>query len=836
MNQQNLNPRDDEMQENLERLADSIQPTPAFVAELERKLKNAHQPKRGFSLPSLREMFPALGLALALVALGFGLNYILRNLAPVQPQPAVDETPTLVPSPEPFIVEETANPDDAEYKFYDQPVTLEVPFPDAPAQMNIFLTGDEARATLESVRALATQFGMAGEIYQTPDLTGKGQTDFLVVDGNQRLEVISDRYFNYYPDFTRWRMPVITAALDEPTPEVNATIANFLQSKGFNVSYKVTTSQLLGAYIVQPLTPDGFPIVHEYFASNGITIRMDGSNILSAEFSLLSYNPVATGSILSAEEAFQKFLDPTNDGGGYLMGMNGSSAVQPEIWYRAYPKNETVTIWGYVNSFPSLDGGAPLVTFDGYTATGDFSNLPAETWMKFIQATGQIKTENGADIFAVESWNFFDGFEDGFFGTLQRVGADVQLVTEDGSVFTVPDVPADLSLPKENMYLVGVKQDNVFEWKSMEYWSNGLGGGGGGGGGGIGFYKLNLTGSPVPFPTASAPPLASADGIPYIVVAGDTCASIAAAFIVDVNDIISINNLPADCSTLAIGQTIYLPFAAAMPPQDVNLRGILSITIFEKEDGSRRFNYGFLNMGAANEIDAFYYYILEGDGLEALQQYNGRPMDVWGKLEALNGVPTINVERFEIPFPDLQFQIMKGVESTIEIEGQAATLLTDESGAQFVELGTNCHDIVDPATSLGIMTGEAVVMEVLAVPDLTVGGYPAICVFSMAQAINPKNGEPMQLEVAADQPSILPEQPNVDDGTLPTLTVESIELVYYVPNPRYLTPDPNGEPFYIQPVWLFIGHYSNGDAFFVMVQALTRDYLLPELAPFTAPG
>lgn len=835
MTHENLNPRDDEMKEKLESIANSIEPNPAFVHELERTLKAAHQPKHRFALPTLRGMFPALGLAFALIALGFGLNYILRALAPVQPQPSVENSSTLVPTPKPSIIEETASPDGNTYEYYDQKVFLNAPLPEAPALVNIFLPSDQTRATIESVRALAAQFGMAGQIYQMPDLMGNGETDFLIVDGNQRLEVTSDRYFNYYPDFTRWRMPVVSTAADELTPEIEATIAEFLQSKGFNFSYKVTISPLLGAYLVQPLTPDGFPIVHEYFASNGITIRMDGTNILSAEFSLLNYNPVATGSIISAEEALQMFVDEENS--GVLVGMNGSRTTEQEIWYRSYPKDTTVTIWGYVSSFPSLEGSAPLVTFDGYTATGDFSNLPAETWMKFIQATGQIQTENGADIFVVESWTFFQGTDDGYFGTLQRVGADVQLVTDAGETYIIPEIPDDIPLPMENMYLVGVRQDNVFEWKSMEHWPNGLGGGGGGGGGGFGFYKLNLTGNPVPFPSTTATPIVE-NGIPYVVVQGDTCASIAAAFIVSAKDIITLNNLPADCSTLAVGQTIYLPFAEAMPPQDVNLRGIVSITILEKEDGSQRFNIGFITMGPSDNFDTFYYYILEGENLEGLQQYNGRPVDVWGKLGALDGVPSINVERFEIPFPDLQFQIMKGTEAATEINGEPAVLFTDESGAQFLETGQNCYDRSDPAGAIGISTGEPVLLEALAVPDQTYGGYPVICVYSMALATNPKSGEPMQMDITADQVSILPEQPNVEDGTLPSLTIESVQFVYYVPNPRYLTQDPAiaSEPPYIQPAWLFIGHYSNGDAFFVLIQALTKDYLLPEVAPFTAPG
>ena len=73
------------------------------------------------------------------------------------------------------------------------------------------------------------------------------------------------------------------------------------------------------------------------------------------------------------------------------------------------------------------------------------------------------------------------------------------------------------------------------------------------------------------------------------------------------------------------------------------------------------------------------------------------------------------------------------------------------------------------------------------------------------------------------------------EGTAPTLTIEKVELVYYVPDPRASSPDPSA-PIYIQPVWRFYGHYSNGHRFEILVQALKEEYLLPELAPYTPPG
>ena len=123
-----------------------------------------------------------------------------------------------------------------------------------------------------------------------------------------------------------------------------------------------------------------------------------------------------------------------------------------------------------------------------------------------------------------------------------------------------------------------------------------------------------------------------------------------------------------------------------MPPERFDgQRGILSITIWEQTDGSQRMQYSLITSNPD-----FSYLILEGEGLESLQNNNSRPVAVWGTIGAKDGIPILNVEHFEIPFPDLQFQIMKGVEKSVELEGQTVLLFTDESGKAFVEFATNC--------------------------------------------------------------------------------------------------------------------------------------------------
>jgi hypothetical protein len=63
-----------------------------------------------------------------------------------------------------------------------------------------------------------------------------------------------------------------------------------------------------------------------------------------------------------------------------------------------------------------------------------------------------------------------------------------------------------------------------------------------------------------------------------------------------------------------------------------------------------------------------------------------------------------------------------------------------------------------------------------------------------------------------------------------------VEVVYYIPDPRYGLPESGTDPQYIQPAWRFYGHYSNGDELELLVQALKQEYLLPELAPYRPPG
>lgn len=817
MTHENMNPRDDEMQEKLERIAEGIQPSPAFVAELERKLKNVHQPKRGFSLPSLREMFPALGLALALIALGFGLNYILRTLAPVQPQPSVEET--LAPVPE----EISPTPTGEEYNRYGTTMYMQTALPASPAEAFVYNYLPEQKATLESARSLAAQFGFNGAAYQPPSIL-PDQSDFLIVDGNQWLSVHSDQHFEFFPDFPRYTSAINGGSL----PQNTNAIDEFLQSHGFGFDYEILPSEMYGGFLAAPLTPDGRVICYEYFKCAGLRFTFDDNDILSVSGDLPKYEPIGQYGIISAEAAFQLLLHPENI--TYDLGatgtLEGQHAYSPPIqtWLRPHPIEEAITLFGWMKSVPSAEGGAPLVTLDGYAVTGNIADIAPSMENTFVEAVGQFREENGAKTFALESQKTCERCEEGLLGSISQAGDRVILTTLEGETLVLPDA-SDLPLPLDNVYVIGARVGETFEWKSID--SRNMSGGGGGGGG-FGFFKLNLTGIPVPFPTPKpVSELGSGEPFAYTVVSGDTCQSIAYAFGVSTEEIIAANNMPADCSTLTIGQVLNIPAPASLSTETVEgLRGMINVTIYKQANGSQRVGYGF--MGAT---DPYPYYLLQGENLEELQAYQNRPVDVWGTVEYKEEGAILTVERYEIPFPDLQFQILRGSQSLTTLEGQPAALFTTDDGQTYVQFypggGVDGNLMSKP--------GDAMLIEALLIPGETFGGYPVVRAYGASMAVNPKNGEAAELQITASQINVIDETVE-PEFTPPTLTIERVMLVYYMPDPIFVTGEFQPDQRYIQPAWLFIGHYSNGSEFFFLVQALQRPFLLPEPAPLTQPG
>ncbi len=824
MNDKNLmTPEERAMAEMLEDAAEQVNVSPSFKTELEKKLMNAHQPKSGIGLFSFRKIASTAGWAIGWALLILMFIWVARTLAP-QPQPAAANTPfpsVETAAPESLVPEHTfdftvkegdtcgfiafkyettvekivalngltdtctltvgqvikipiktssviSTPQGDAYSWNGTSLYLNAPLPEAPAEAKIYITEDEVFATVNDVDALAGRFGMNGEIYQITGDTGSS-TDYLAVDGNQQLRVRSDRYFTYFPDTAG----KVSTGVYNDNSNAEALINEFMQAHGFNFEYRIERSQLYGAYIAMPLTPDGFALHHEHLNFSGIRFYFNKESIEYLEASLLKYDETAAASIISAQEAFDKLLDPiAGNGAGVLMGVSSGSGPEEESWRRIFPLDQTITYFGYMNSTgKSINGSAPLVTLDGYTVTGNIGGVTENMQNVFVNATGQFHDSDGYKTFEIQTWKIHDGYDEGYVGTIQREGEQVVINTLEGNKLIIPDMPSEIPLPFENVYIMGVTQGDTFEWKSFDT-RMAQGGGGGGGGGGQGFYQLNLTGTPVPLPTpmpAEAPP--STEGMPVL----------------------------------------------------EGTQGILHVILRESTDGSLRPEYGLYIEPTVGYASNFIQ--LEGDGLADLQIYNHLPVNIWATPDHIDGygVVVMKVSHYEIPYPDLKTEIIQGAETLGDVNGQSVALVTTEQGITYAEL----YEDGSPAP-YQFGDGDQVQVKALLIPDETFGEYPAIRVIGSQSPVVDPSTIPADSPFLSNEPDILPE--------IPTLTIERVELVYYMPDPHFVTTELTIDQRYLQPAWLFRGHYSDGSEFEYLIQALKDEFLLPELAPYTQPG
>ena len=880
-----VNSGDDNIARKLSQVAEKTNVNAQFAAELEERLRAAHRPKMSWSTLVFRHISPTLRWVALMILLALVLSWSIKNLVP-SPQPAINTTPTVpagtaTTTSEPMNLTATPVTQAGGYDFRRAKLYLRQPLPESPDQAHIYLLKKDEPATEEQARALANRFGIQGEMYTASDYIFN-TPDYLFSDGKQNLQVYSQRFFTYVADMSK------TSKVSTNTPNDNAEtiIREFLQARGFDFPFSIFLSDFFEAYIVQPLAPDSIPMQYESFTQPIMSVMLDEKGaVLRVDASLLDYDttPVGEYGIISAQEAFEKMRDDHILAGKMEFTHSPSGGLYD--WYRGYPDNQPVTVYGYLSTYPAGDPGKPaLVLIDGVPAIGNINGLESLDNYSFVKATGQYIIENGIRKFNVESWDRRVQ-ESPFSGTLSRQGAQIILTRDDGSgtqyaLIDPPlNPPLDIKAPA-SLEVNGVIVDNRISWTFMRLFDNNSGGGGGGGNG-LGFYKINLSGTPVPFPTAILQsdtnqgnveyvvkegdtlfaiaesygitpekivqanswleggvltpgktliiPVAESSPVlgQYTIKEGDTLSALAQTFGTTVDELMQLNNLTD--SNIYVGQTLNVP-VSEIPEQPVqDLRGYLYISIHNKGDGtsSKEYNLDVEQQGGGSSL-----YTMEGSVLSELDPYNALPILVNGTIDKTG---KLIVDSYKIPYPDLHFQILKGTQKVVELAGQTVTVFTTEDGTSYVEfLVTNN---IPNTTSLTGIQGDLIQQEVLIIPDETFGGMPVVHIYQ--SSIIQENGPEMEIQAdrirvfnADNDPNTLP------NFTQPNLIIEQVELAYYVSNPYYQVNDPNYSQRspYVQPVWHFRGHYEDGSGFDILIQALKQEFLLPELAPGLSPG
>lgn len=680
------------------------------------------------------------------------------------------------PTPIPILAPtSTPQPDLQVYERFGSTIYRAAEFPDAPAEMGIYTHTADGPVTIETAQMLAARFGVAGEVYRNTT-TLESSAPYIISDGKQRLVVYSSGRFTYYRDYS-------AAAPEAPVNLAVAklAIANFLPQVGFDFEYQVEPGigMSAGWFWARPKVLEGHVIRFDVGLAQGFSVKIDADgNVSVLDANLLNVDAQSVGSfgILSAQEAWEKYL---HSGLGVKQSSRSSPGGERFYWTRVYPDEQPTTIYGNLTIDQAVETSkSPLMMIDSHAISGNTAGLESLAPYSLVKAQGQFITRDGIRIFMVDTWEAVSQTSFAYLeGSLQQDDEQIRFHSAlDGAQYLVRDLPAALPIPAAKISINGVLESQELVWTSITYYPKGVSNMGGGGGGGN-FAILNLSGIPVAWPTPEPP----------------------------------IQVTPESLN----GQRLE------------EAQGTLTVNIYRKPDGSQRVEY--LLSTPEN------YYALTGANLNALDAYHNRPLTVWGVVTGYQTqypIPIVSVERFEIPFPDLEFQILTGTQELVTIDGQQVTLFISQDGQVYAQMMSNG----EPDSAILGREGDTVFMEVLVVPDELFGNYPAMRVFRGGVATSPKNGQPVEVEVTADRPYVMEEPQDSLPVVVPTLTIETIELAYFTSDPAYAQSYPAAMTPYIQPVWRFYGHYSDGSEVEVLAQALKQEYLYPEPAPSVEPG
>src|SRR5687767_9829534 len=165
--------------------------------------------------------------------------------------------PTPLPSPIPNEFT-TPAPDGEGYDWRGAKLYLAQPLPESPAEANVYQLRKDQQITPEESRALASRFGLQGEIYTSYDYVFS-VNDYYFTDGKQALEVYSNRRFIYTADLAKARTVTESAQSDD----AERIIREFLNVRGFDFPFKITPTDFFGGYNLELLAPDGLSIQYE---------------------------------------------------------------------------------------------------------------------------------------------------------------------------------------------------------------------------------------------------------------------------------------------------------------------------------------------------------------------------------------------------------------------------------------------------------------------------------------------------------------------------------------------------------------------------------------------
>ncbi len=738
-----------------------------FYHALDQKLQNTAT-RRGrrpfwgidFSLASILGAATLLALILLIILGSFFIPSLIG-----QPKPAatlVTKSPTVVPlqtllhTPTPVPTTSAVPTTPTIPVDGSNGLLLKTMLPDTPTSAPVYYQGAAGEVlTVESAQSMAARLGVEGPVFQYPGETG--QTVYTVSNGPVSVlfygsDTLSFTYMaNYAPADGEGKAPL-------PFDQQAQIATQWLASRGLlNFPYRVEPCATADCVMfVQKL--EGGTV----YQKNPYDPHIYAQISPAGQVGQIIYRPmqlIADGSqaILSAQEAWNIIKTRRLDPRVFFQTLSFPNRRGLKTWNRAYQPGQIIYLYGYAAVLQPVEAGQPVhvEVNDMYLGGNDAmaARIPTNT---FLAAWGIYQVDGqGLERVDLQGWGAQETPEEHVTGVIASNNGALQLKSDAGAWYTLPDLPPDI-IEGEKLSTSGVVGfDNRFEWRYLQ--------------------------------TQMTP---------------------------DENQQIGTLPYPGMPVEMSGAPTPALPDTGYRNGDPVSIQGILKSTLKKYPDGYETL-VNTITIGGADGVSAGWPAELTGDGAKGIERYHNLPVKVEGIYAVDTGGASITVTRYEPVWPDVQIQAYFGAVSETSIEGKTVLVLTEDSGQQWV-IGGFMDGLANLA-QMGWKTGAQIAVE--GYPEQQepkqLGGLPVLHDFGTS-LLGVKGSTRETYRPYASQPEVENVEQPVRE--LPAGVVEQVELVYAGQTQRGGLPS-GQLPRLVLPFWRFTGHLDDGRPFEILVLA-----------------
>jgi hypothetical protein len=347
------------------------------------------------------------------------------------------------------------------------PVSLATALPESPGEVTAYYRLENTPLTLEQAQQIASQWGLSAQFYMPGWMQSITPADiersYIAVDGMQNLSMwnseLSYNNLAISPVYEGHQYPQTGLP---PEEQAVATASEYLASRGY-LDFTYTVG--LGHY--------NYGLVDFYRQLDGITLNYHAASVKidpqgqvgNVWINREDYQSVGSYPVISAEAAWE-LLSAGQPSDHLSITSYPVTDGNPQYWGRVYPAGETAQLFGAPIYLLPADSSAPAyVQLNNLVLAGDVSGLleKLESGTGYIHAWGEVQDVNGAPTLQLAGWEPFDEFSGYFDGTVRRTAEGDFLELSDGTLLSLPNLPADVpaDIP---LYAQGGRVDNTLEW------------------------------------------------------------------------------------------------------------------------------------------------------------------------------------------------------------------------------------------------------------------------------------------------------------------------------------------------------------------------------------